>query len=254
LSDDRKLLQEEFDRAAAGFADRTKGRFDEMDVVAFSQVAPGESVAEIGAGTGNFLALFKDVAARRIAVDLTKGMLDEAGRHDPSLERVQADGAALPLRSGSIDLVTSAQTFHHIYQPQPVLMEMRRVAAPEGRVLVVDQIATERYEEMAFMTEVEALRDPSHAASRPASTLRMLVLSAGLEIVDERMHEDRSRFSEWMWPGEFPEERIAKVREFVTKFGHETGMEFEADGDDFTFKRRRLMLLATRGAGERRIS
>ena len=246
MPEDRKRLQDEFDRAASGFAERTKGRFDEMDVVAFSRVAPGQSVAEVGAGTGNFLALFADVAARRVGVDITRGMLAEARRRDPSLELLQADGAALPLRSGSIDLVSSAQAFHHIYKPLPVLMEMRRVAGPDGRVLVVDQIATESYEEMAFMTQVEALRDPSHAASRPASMMRMLVMSAGLEIVDERTHEDMSRFSKWMWPGEFPEERIAKVREFVTKFGPETGMGFEPDGDDFTFKRRRLMLLAKR--------
>jgi len=227
------------------------GRFGAMDVVSFSRVSPGGSVVEVGAGTGNFLALFNEVSARRIAVDITKGMLDEARRRDPSLELIQADGAALPLRSGSVDLVASAQAFHHIYQPQPVLMEMRRVAGADGRVLIVDQIATERYEEMAFMTEVEALRDPSHAASRPASAMRMLVLSAGLEIVDERIHEDRSRFSSWMWPGEFPEERIARVREFVAKFGPETGMEFVPDGDDFTFTRRRIMILARR-AGARR--
>ena len=246
MPEDRKLLQEEFDRAAEAFAERTKGRFDEMGVVPFSRVEAGESVAEVGAGTGNFLALFEDVAARRVAVDITFGMLAEARRRHSSLELIQADGAALPLRSGSIDLVTSAQAFHHIYKPLPVLMEMRRVAGPEGRVLVVDQISTERYEEMAFMTEVEALRDPSHAASRPASAMRMLVMSAGLEIVDEREHVDHSRFSKWMWPGEFPEERIEKVRDFVARFGAETGMEFEPDGDDFTFKRRRLMLLAHR--------
>jgi ubiquinone/menaquinone biosynthesis C-methylase UbiE len=248
LPDDRRLLQDEFDRAAEGFAERTKGRFDEMDVVAFSRVRPDESVVEVGAGTGNFLALFKDVAARRVAVDITQGMLAEARRRDPSLELIQADGAALPLRSGSIDVVSSAQALHHVHKPLPVLMEMRRVAGKGGRVLVVDQIATERYEEMAFMTELETLRDPSHAASRPASAMRMLVMSAGLEIVDEREHVDHSRFSGWMWPGEFPEERIEKVREFVAKFGHETGMGFEPDGDDFTFKRRRLMVLAKRPA------
>ncbi|MGH2755557.1 MAG: class I SAM-dependent methyltransferase [Actinomycetota bacterium] len=242
----QRLLQDEFDRAAEGFAERTKGRFDAMDVVSFARTMSGESIVEVGAGTGNFLALFKDVAARRVAIDITHGMLAEARRRDPSLELIQADGSALPLRSGSIDLVTSAQAFHHIHEPLPVLKEMRRVAGPDGRVLIVDQIATERYEEMAFMTEVESLRDPSHAASRPASVMRMLVLSAGLEIVDERLHEDQSRFSKWMWPGEFPAERIAKVREFVSKFGDETGMGFEPDGDDFTFTRRRLMLLANR--------
>jgi SAM-dependent methyltransferase len=246
LAEDKARIQTEFERAAEGFAARTKGRFDAMGVPEFSRVEPHETVLEIGAGTGNFLSLFEGRAARLIALDLTHGMLKEARKKHPSQELVVADGLRMPLRNRSIDLVTSAQALHHIFEPVPFLKEMRRVCTQGGRVLIVDQLATESYEQIAFMNQLEALRDPSHAVSRPPSAFRAIVMAAGLEIVDEKLYEDESRFSKWMWPDEFPDERIEKVREFVAKFGHETGMDFEPDGDDWVFTRRRIMLLAER--------
>jgi ubiquinone/menaquinone biosynthesis C-methylase UbiE len=245
LADHDATVRAEFDRAAAAFGERTKGRFDAMDPVAFARTVPGETVVEVGAGTGNFLALFADVAGPRIAVDLTPSMLKEARRHE-GLHLVAGDGRRLPLRSASIDLVASAQALHHVHDPVVVVKEMRRVARPGGRVLLVDQVATERYEEALMMSRLELARDPSHAMSRPPSAYRMMVRAAGLEILDERVTESEQRLSSWMWPGEFPEERIAAVGELIEKIGPETGMGFERDGDDWVFVRRRLMLLAAR--------
>ena len=239
-----RLIEDEFARAASGFAERTAGRFDAMDVPGFSRVTAGETVVEVGAGTGHFLALFEGVTDRLIAVDLTPGMLAQARVHHPALSLLVGDGNRLPLRSRSVDLVSSAQALHHVFQPVPFVREMRRVCSDGGRVLIVDQAATESYEEIAFMNQLEAIRDPSHATSRPPSAFRTIVMAAGLEIVDERLFTDRSRFSAWMWPGEFPQERIDATRDFVERFGAETGMDFERDGDDWLFTRRRTMLLA----------
>lgn len=140
----RAEIQEEFGRAAEPFARRTAGRFDVLDVVAFSHVRPGTSVMEVGAGTGNFLSLFREVAGSLLGVDLTHEMLRVAREVHEGLDLVVGDGYALPFASGSVGLVTSAQTLHHIHRPVRVLREMRRVAAPTGRILVVDQVASER--------------------------------------------------------------------------------------------------------------
>lgn len=241
-----KTLQAEFNRAAQGFAERTKGRFDEMGAPDFARIQAHESVLEVGCGAGNFLQLFEDRAARCIGCDITPGMLAVARSQHPGLELIQGDARRLPFRSGSVDVVASAQALHHIWEPVPVLMEMRRVAGEHGRVLIVDQHATESYEQAAFMNQLEAIRDPSHAVSRPPSAFRVIVRSAGLEIEDEHLWEGTNRFSQWMWLGEFPEQRIADVRAFIEKFGPETGMNWERDGDDWIFTRRRIMLLARR--------
>jgi ubiquinone/menaquinone biosynthesis C-methylase UbiE len=240
-------IQSEFERAAKAFAERTSGRFDGLGVVEFARVRPRETVLEVGAGTGNFLHLFEGVASELIAVDLTRGMLVEARRRYPRLHPVTGDGARLPLRSNSVDVVASAQALHHNREPLPILKEMRRVMKREGRLLIVDQVANERYEEAVAMNALELIRDPSHAASRPPSAMRMLVHAAGLEIIDERIVKGEQRMSSWMWIGEFPEDRIECVKAYIDEHGDETGMEFRRDGDDHLFTRQRIMLLAKRG-------
>lgn len=244
MADEQYLIRAEFTRAAAGFGARTAGRFDALDAPGFSRLRPGEVVAEVGAGSGGFLGLFAYLAGALIAVDLTPAMLAQAQARLPGVLAVVGDGANLPLRTGSVDLVACAQVLHHVRAPVPLLAEMARAAAGGGRVLIVDQVATERFEEAAAMTWLERVRDPSHAASRSPSMLRLLCAKAGLDIVDERLHEDEQRLSGWMWPGEFPPERIAAVRRAIEEHGAETGMGFRRDGADWVFVRRRMMVLA----------
>jgi ubiquinone/menaquinone biosynthesis C-methylase UbiE len=242
----RDVLRAEFERTASTFAKRTSGRFDDMDVVSFSGIEQGEVVVEVGAGTGNFLALFEEQAAGLVAVDLTEGMLREARRRFPRMIAVMADGAHLPLTSGSVDLVSCAQMLHHVWEPLALLKEMRRVVKANGHVLVVDQVATERYEEAVMMNRLEIIRDPSHAASRPPSAMRALVLATGLEVVDEKISESTETMSSWMYPGAFPPERFEAVERFIEEHGAETGMNFRYEEGRRAFTRRRMMLLAQR--------
>ena len=242
----RAALRAEFTRAAKTFTARTKGRFSDLDAVSFARVRWRDTVLEVGSGAGGFLELFEGHAGRLIGVDVTPAMLHEARRLHPEIRPVVADGARLPFASRSIDLVCSAQMLHHVHRPLEILKEMRRVAAQNGSVLIVDQVASEKFEEALAMNELDLLRDPSHAACRPPSALRVLVMSAGLTIIDEKIIIARQRFSRWMWAGEFPQERIDRVRSFIDERGAQTGMGFERDGDDYTFTRRRIMLLAAR--------
>lgn len=245
-ADNRSVVREEFTRAASTFAERTKGRFDNLGVVAFSRVEPASTVLEVGAGTGNFLDLFSEVAGQLIAVDVTERMLRQARATFPSISLVMADGKRLPFGSRSVDLVTCAQMLHHVHEPLPLLKEMRRVATEDGAVLVVDQAAPESYEQTAFMNELEAIRDPSHAVSRSPSSLRVLLQSAGLDVVEEKVVSSRQTLSRWMAPGEFPQERFAQVDDFIERFGAETGMRFRKENDEWAFDRRRVMFLCRR--------
>jgi len=241
-----EVLRSEFQRASQTFGERTKGRFDNLGVVDFSRAGNGARVLEVGAGTGNFLQLFGKVARQLIGVDLTPAMLAKAREAFPEMVLIVGDGAHLPLGSRAVDLATTAQTLHHIWEPLPVLKELRRVTADDGRILIVDQVANEHYEEAVAMNQLDTIRDPSHASSRPPSVFRTLMRLAGLEIVGERIVEARHRFSAWMPPAEFPEDRIEKVKRFIDQHGDATGMNFERDGDDYIFTRRRIMLLAER--------
>lgn len=243
-SEHRRVLQTEFERAAKTFGERTQGRFDHMGVLEFSRSKPGDVVVEVGSGTGNFLALFEPIHGLLVAIDVTHGMLVESRQTHPATTQVVAEGERLPLPDLAVDLVACAQMFHHVWEPGQILLEMGRVT--RDRVLVVDQVSTEDASETKAMTELETLRDPSHAISRPPSEFRRLIESVGLRLIDERLVQRQERFSSWMWPGEFPDDRIEAVKRFIEARGDATGLEFEKDGDDYVYVRRRMMLLAGR--------
>lgn len=247
--DERKTIVAEFERAAPHFSQRTTGRFADLDPVGFSRVVEGSKVLEVGAGTGVFLSLFEGVASLLVAADLTPAMLVQAVSEHPKISPVVAEGARLPLPSKSFELVTCAQTIHHVTEPVGIIKEMRRVLAPDGSVLIVDQVAPEHYEAAVAMSALELLRDPSHAVSRPLSGYRTMVGAVGLEIIDERTSETRDKLSSWMSPPEFPEARVEAVRRWLEEHADETGMEWERHGRDWTYTRRRVALLARRPSG-----
>lgn len=199
---------------------------------------------EVGAGTGNFLSLFSPFAGRLVACDLTPGMLRVARERNPGMLLAGGDGARLPFADESFDLVTSAHAMHHIPEPVPVLREMRRIAKENGRVLVVDLAAPDDPAEAARADEVMTIRDPSHATSLTVGALREAIMDAGLTIIDHRVLDRRGLVSNWMWSGEFPEDRIAAVHDYVQDHWSELGMDLQPEGDDFTYRDRRMMFLA----------
>lgn len=236
-------IRNEFSRTAEAFNKRTSGRYAALGAPEFTRASGGERVLEVGAGGAAFLALFEPTASLAVALDLTPAMLTVARRDHPTVRCVVGDGSALPFPDGTFDVVASALAFHHVADPLPVLREMGR--ASRDRVLVVDQVSSEDAAEAAAMTEMEKLRDPTHAASRPPSAYRELARLAGLRVVDERMVDDTQRLSSWMWPDEFPAERIEAVRAFLRDRGSEVGMDVRAEGEgDWAFRRRRMLLLA----------
>lgn len=199
---------------------------------------------EVGAGTGNFLSLFTGIAGRLVATDLTPGMLRVAQQRNPTMLLASGDGAGLPFADGSFDLVTSAHAMHHILEPAAVLREMRRISKKDGRVLVVDLAAPDDPAEAARADEVMTIRDPSHATSLTVGAMRRVITDAGLTITDHRVVDRRGLVSNWMWPGEFPEDRIAAVRSYVRRHWSELGMDLQPEGDDFTYRDRRMMFLS----------
>ncbi|GGE49898.1 ArsR family transcriptional regulator [Marinicauda pacifica] len=98
---------------------------------------------DVGTGTGRILELFADVARDGIGIDLSHEMLNvarskiaDAGLTDRFVR--QADAGALPIDTGTADLVTMHQVLHYLDDPQRALHECGRVMAPGGRLIVVD--------------------------------------------------------------------------------------------------------------------
>jgi len=116
-----------------------------LGLLNFLGIEPGETVAEIGAGTGYFtkiLSIQVGPQGKVYAVDISQPMLDHLmGRKDVVAERVvpvlgAADDPKLP--AGAIDAVVVLNTWHHIGKRSKYLSRLAQALSPEGRVAVID--------------------------------------------------------------------------------------------------------------------
>jgi ubiquinone/menaquinone biosynthesis C-methylase UbiE len=101
---------------------------------------PGDRVLDVGCGTGAHLAGYRERGADCTGLDLSPAMLEVARRRLPGADLRIGDATDLPFDDGSFDLVL-ATLFLHELAPDArsmALTEMARVAADDGRVVVID--------------------------------------------------------------------------------------------------------------------
>jgi len=112
-----------------------------------AQLAPGESVLDVGCGTGSLAIQAKRRVGETgtvVGVDASPEMIEQARR---KAARAKADiifevsrAEALPFPDASVDVVLSTLMMHHLPRAvrQLFAAEIRRVLRPGGRVLTVD--------------------------------------------------------------------------------------------------------------------
>jgi len=124
----------------------------QQPVVVIGQLAiqPGQVVADLGAGTGIFtrpLSIAVGGSGTVYAVDIEQSMLDYIrSRGDVLQDRVvpvlaEPDDPKLP--AGTVDIVLTVNTWHHIKKRSTYLKLLDRALTPDGRVVVVDFRAEE---------------------------------------------------------------------------------------------------------------
>jgi len=121
------------------------------DVVAALGLKPGETVADIGAGSGYFalrLAAAVGPTGRVYAVDVDPAMIRHLNHRvrDAGLENVRsilADPDDPLLTDASVDRFFVCDTWHHIDDPVQYLARMKRMLRPGGQVVMIDFHARE---------------------------------------------------------------------------------------------------------------
>lgn len=116
------------------------------EIVAACRIQFGQTVADIGAGTGLFTAMFSEVVGhdgRVIAVDIAQPFLDHiaktnraAGRSNVRTQLCKPDSTELSAHS--IDVAFICDTYHHFEFPFRTMASLHRALKPGGRVILVD--------------------------------------------------------------------------------------------------------------------
>lgn len=108
-----------------------------------AQVQPADTVLDVACGTGDLVRAFAAHTprpARIVGLDFSAGMLaggSYSGLSTP-VHLLRADALSLPLRSGSIDVVSCAFGVRNFQNLQQGLLEMARVLRGGGRVVILE--------------------------------------------------------------------------------------------------------------------
>jgi ubiquinone/menaquinone biosynthesis C-methylase UbiE len=116
------------------------------EIVAALELSPGMTVADIGAGTGAFLAsLSAGVGAEGTlyAVDIVPAFVEHlrtraAAEQLPNVEVVAGTATAVMLPDASIDLMFMCDVYHHIEYPSVYARSLHRALRADGRLIIVE--------------------------------------------------------------------------------------------------------------------
>lgn len=98
-----------------------------------------EGVAvDLGCGTGRITRLLAGPTRRVVAVDRSRGMLEQARDAVPAddVVLVRGDARVLPLRDGAVDAVVCSGVLHHLPHWRDAVREAARVLRPGGVLIV----------------------------------------------------------------------------------------------------------------------
>ncbi|MBU1565803.1 MAG: class I SAM-dependent methyltransferase [Proteobacteria bacterium] len=109
--------------------------------LSLTNVAQGNTAADIGAGTGFMTEGLLQQGLQVIAVDQSAEMLDVLKKKFARYEGLDCrvgESEHLPIIDASVDYVFANMYLHHVESPQTTLMEMFRILKPGGKLVITD--------------------------------------------------------------------------------------------------------------------
>lgn len=142
----------------------------------FAGTAPGDSVLDVGCGTGCLAQALvrRSRFARLRGVDFSPVYVEHAARHmrDPRVSFEVADACALNLPDASFDRVLALLVLHFVPQAERTIAEMRRVARPGAVVAAAVWDARGGFVANRIFFDTAAALDPKAAERRARNYTR----------------------------------------------------------------------------------
>ncbi|WP_422924415.1 class I SAM-dependent methyltransferase [Singulisphaera sp. PoT] len=155
-------------------------------------------ILDVGCGTGVFAGRIRESLpqAQVWGIDLVSDMLTKGEerwrRHAGNVQPVQGDSERLPFASGSFDIVTCANSFHHYPHQDRAVAEMHRVLRPGGRLMIIDGYRDGLWGWFIYDVCVAGVEGEVHHAS--SLRFRELFTQSGLRAVAQTVHRGAAPF------------------------------------------------------------
>jgi SAM-dependent methyltransferase len=170
-------------------ADPEPWEWERRRALLLGEVRPGERVLDLGCGAGRFVAALREAGAEPVGVELAEAALERARANAPGADlRRVADDGSLPLEHASFDLVWCSEVLEHVPDTAHLLLEVRRVLRPGGRLLVTVPDHRRLRTAVIALTRFEAHFDPlgQHVRFYTRRSLATTLEHAGFEDVRVR--------------------------------------------------------------------
>ncbi|QAS52561.1 class I SAM-dependent methyltransferase [Halobacillus litoralis] len=156
---------------------------------------------DIATGGGHVAKTLSRSVGTVFATDLTKDMLQNTARHlkeQHNIYYIVADAEELPFLDESFDVITCRIAPHHFPSPSKFIEETHRVLKPDGRFLMIDNVAPEDEQLDNFYNTFEKKRDPSHVRALKISEWQNYLEKHNLTINKQLSRKKRLPFREWV--------------------------------------------------------
>jgi ubiquinone/menaquinone biosynthesis C-methylase UbiE len=189
----QEVVRTRFAPAARHFAERAREQAPWIRERATRLLAPlrgDERALDAGTGAGALALGLAPLVGEVVGCDIVPELLAEARKLAvdlPNVSFVEGDIFALPFETGSFDIAGTIRTLHHLEHPEKAIPELMRVLRPNGRLLVIDQLAPLDPPRAMEIDRFERARDPSHARTLSDQDMRGLFDTNGLTLLRQEV-------------------------------------------------------------------
>ncbi|TCO54825.1 class I SAM-dependent methyltransferase [Actinocrispum wychmicini] len=143
----------------------------------------GQSLLDVGCGTGEFVQLAGDRGAVVSGLDASAALIEIARARNPTGRFLVGDMEHIPFPAAEFSVVTAFNSLHFASSPDRVVAEAMRVTRPGGRIVVATWGPLLQCDALTYLLDLGGLMPPGPEPALDLSdpgTLHRLLSRAGL--------------------------------------------------------------------------